>query len=115
MAEIYRGTTPTIMCSVEMDLTDYSCYLSVGPKARKPFFTVDNTQMAFDVDDSGEEPVSTLAYTLTQPQTLACKAGKSYVQLRVVKDGVALATDWGELEVGDVIQDGEVTDEYDTD
>ena len=62
-----------------------------------------------------ENDESTLAYTLTQEQTLACKSGKAYVQLRVIKDDVALASDWGELTVGDIIEDGEIADEYDTD
>lgn len=115
MATIYRGTTPTVTCTVEMDLTDYSCYLAFGAKAHKPYFVVDNEQMTLTVDTSGETPVSTLDYTLTQEQTLICKAGKSYVQLRVIKDDVALATDWGELTIGDVIEDGEIHDEYDTD
>lgn len=115
MATVYRGTTPTVTCTVEMDLTDYSCYLAFGPKAHKPYFVVDNEQMTFSVDTSGEVPVSTLEYTLTQEQTLLCKAGKSYAQLRVIKDEVALATDWGELTIGDIIEDGEITDEYDTD
>lgn len=115
MADIYRGTTPTVECTVDMDLTDYSCYLAIGLKPHKPYFVADNEQMTIDVDTSGEVPVSTLEYTLTQEQTLACKAGKGYVQLRVIKDDVALATDWGELAIGDIIEDGEIHDEYDTD
>lgn len=112
---IYRGTTPTVTCTVGMDLTDYSCYMALGPKAGKPYFVADNEQMEFSVDTSGEAPVSTLAYTLTQEQTLKCKGGKCFVQLRVIKDAVALATDWGELTVGDIIEDGAIADEYDTD
>ena len=50
-----------------------------------------------------------------QEQTLQCKAGKSYVQLRVIKDDVALATNWGELVINDIIEDGEIHDDYDTD
>ena len=115
MGTVYRGTTPTVTCTVDMDLTDYSCYMAIGTKAGKPWFVVDNTQMDFSVDTSGETPVSTLAYTLTQEQTLKCKAGASYVQLRVIKDGNALATDWGKLTVGDIIEDGVIHDEYDTD
>ena len=112
---VYRGTTPTVTCTVDMDLTDYSCYLSLGSKAHKPYFTADNEQMGFDVDVSGETPVSTLTYTLTQEQTLSCKGGKCYVQLRVIKDDKALATDWGEVSIGEIIKDGMIHDDYDTD
>ena len=115
MATVYRGTTPTVICTVDMDLTDYSCYMAFGTKAGKPYFVVDNTQMDFSVDTSGETPVSTLEYTLTQEQTLKCKAGKTYVQLRVIKNDTALATQWGELVIGDVIEDGVIHDEFDTD
>ena len=115
MPTIYRGTTPTVTCTVEMDLTDYSCYLAIGAKAGKPYLVADNEQMTLDVDTSGETPVSTLVFTLTQEQTLSCKGGKCNVQLRVIKDAVALATDWGELAIGDIIEDGEIEDEYDTD
>lgn len=114
LATVYRGTTPSVTCTVEMDLTDYSCYMAFGSKAHKPYFVADNEQMDFSVDTSGEVPISTLVYTLTQEQTLLCKAGKSYVQLRVIKDGTALATDWGELRIGEIIEDGEIHDEYDT-
>lgn len=112
---IYRGTTPTVICTVEMDLTDYSCYLSIGAKANKPWFTADNRQMTLVVDTSGDVPVSTLSFTLTQQQTLSCKDGSAYIQLRIIKDDVALATDWGELLIGGIIEDGEITDDYDTD
>ena len=114
-ATVYRGTTPTVTCTVDMDLTDFSCYMAFGSKAHKPYFVADNEQMGFTVDTSGEVPVSTLTYTLTQEQTLQCKAGKSYVQLRVIKDDVALATNWGELVINDIIEDGEIHDDYDTD
>ena len=114
-AQIYRGTTPTVTCTVEMDLTDYSCYLALGTKPKKPYFVADNEQMFFSVDTSGETPISTLTYTLTQDQTLACKGGKCYIQLRVIKDETALATNWGELNIGEIIEDGEITDDYDTD
>jgi hypothetical protein len=114
-AVFYRGTTPSITCEVEMDLTDWSCYLSVGPKENKPWFTADNSQMTIDVDASGETPVSTLVFTLTQAQTLACKTSDAHIQLRAIKDGTALATDWGEITIGGIIKDGAITDDYDTD
>lgn len=114
--DFYRGTTESFFCEVDgLDLTDYTCYLSIGSKAGKPYFTMDNSQMTLDVDTSGEQPVSNLTFTATQEQTLACKAGKTNVQIRVIKDDDALATNWGELVVGDIIKNGVITDDYDTD
>lgn len=111
-ASITRGTTPVITLTVEgMDLTDYSCYLSVGAKAGKAWFTADNEQMVFGYDGTD----STLTYTLTQAQTLACKAGAAYIQLRCVKDDYAAASGWASVEILPIILDGEVADEYDTD
>lgn len=115
MADIYRGTTPTIVCTVAMDLTDYSCYLAIGARENRPYFIADNEQMTIDVDTSGDVPVSTLGFTLTQEQTLLCKSGDAFAQLRVIKNDVALATDWGAINVGGIIEDGEITDDYDTD
>ena len=111
MASITRGTTPTVTCTVGMDLTDYSCYLSIGKKAKSPWMTADNEQMEFGVS----EGTSTLAFTLTQAQTLACKAGPAQIQLRVVKDGVAIASDMAPITIDDIIKDGEIEDVYDTD
>jgi len=104
---ITRGTTPSITVTVPMNLEGYTCYLSIGRKPRAPFFTADNSQM---VAEYGE--TSTLTFTLTQEQTLACKAGKAFVQLRIIDGDAALASTMGEVEVFDVVKDGVITDEY---
>lgn len=104
---ITRGTTPSIPVTVPMDLTGYTCYLSIGKKARSPYFTADNSQM---VATYGE--TSTLVFTLTQEQTLACKAGIAYVQLRLIDGETALASTMGEIQVFDVVKDGEIEDVY---
>lgn len=104
---IVRGTTPSISIKVPMDLTGYSCYLSIGKRARDPWFTADNTQMEAAY---GEESI--LIFTLTQEQTLLCKAGEACIQLRVIEGERALASNMANITIADVIKDGEIVDEY---
>lgn len=110
MASITRGTTPEITCTVAgIDLTGYSCYLTIGRREKSPWLTADNTQMTLEL--VGED--SKLTYRLTQEQTLACGTGSAMIQLRCIKDGLAVASGIGEIEVDGIIKDGEITDEYD--
>lgn len=104
---ITRGTTPSITVTVPMDLTGYTCFLSIGRKPKAPYLTADNRQM---VAEYGE--TSTLTFTLTQEQTLACKAGKALVQLRIIDGDAALASTMAEVEIFDIVEDGVITDEY---
>ena len=104
---ITRGTTPSITVTVPMDLTGYTCYLSIGRKPKAPYFTADNSQMTATFGET-----STLTFTLTQEQTLACKAGKAFVQLRIIDGDAALASTMGEVEIFDVVKDGVIQDEY---
>lgn len=107
MASITRGTTPSVTVRVPMDLTDYTCYLSFGEE-RKPWITADNSQMEAEY---GQEE-SVLVFTLTQKQTLALKSASALVQLRLIKDDVALATNMAMVDVGDIIQGGVIEDAY---
>ena len=106
-AEIYRGTTPTITCTVTdaeghaVDLTGHTCFFSIG-KPGKPLLTVSNSQMVI----AG----GTVAVTLTQEQTLALPKGTTTMQLRAVDDGVAIATEAEELNVMPVIYEEEIDD-----
>lgn len=104
---ITRGTTPSITVRVPMDLTGYTCYLSIGKKARSPYLTADNSQMSATYGDE-----SVLVFTLTQEQTLACKAGSAYVQLRIIDGEDALASTMEQIEVFDIVRDGEIEDAY---
>lgn len=106
-AGITRGTTPSITVTVPMDLTGYTCILSIGKKQRTPYVTVDNAQMTATYGET-----STLVFTLTQKQTLACKAGTAYVQLRLIDGDTALASTMSEMEVYDIVKDGEIVDAY---
>jgi hypothetical protein len=105
MAGITRGTTPNIVVTVPMDLTGYTCFLSIGKVPGEPYFTVGNEQMTAEYGE-----VTKLTCTLTQEQTLACSAGSAYIQLRIVDDGAALASVMAVIEVLDVIQGGVIVD-----
>jgi len=104
---VTRGTTPSITVTVPMDLTGYTCYLSIGKKPRAPYLTASNDQMTATYGET-----STLVFTLTQEQTLACKAGTAYVQLRLIDGDAALASTMAEVEIFDIVKDGEIKDEY---
>lgn len=107
MPTIYRGTTPTITCTVTddegntLDLTGYTLYFSIG-KAKNPQLTVTNGQMSVTS--------SAAAVTLTQEQTLALKKGDTYMQLRGVDGDVAIATEMDPLTVADIIYEEEIED-----
>lgn len=105
MAGITRGTTPNIVVTVPMDLTGYSCYLSIGKVPGEPYVTVDNSQMMADYG-----PETKLTFKLTQEQTLDCSSGDAYLQLRLVDNDTAMATTMGKIDVLDVIQDGVIVD-----
>lgn len=104
---ITRGTTPSITVSVPMNLEGYTCYLSVGKKLHAPYFTADNSQMSAIYDET-----STLVFNLTQEQTLACKPGAAYIQLRFIEGSTALASTIGTIEVFDIVKDGAIEDVY---
>ena len=109
VGNITRGTTPTIEIEVDIDLTDYTCVLSIG-KYGKPYVTVDNSQMTMAVSDGA----STCAFKLTQAQSLACKKGSAIFQMRAVKDADAIVTEPIDVEIIDVIDQRVIEDIYDT-
>ncbi len=106
MSDIFRGTTPTISVTVNLDLTGYTCYLAIGRRANHAQVVVDNTQMTITVDAG----VSTLAYTLTQEQTLSLSEGDAQMQLRIIDGDTALASEWVSVSIGGILQDGVITD-----
>lgn len=104
MAQITRGTTPRIEIEVDVDLTDYTSYLSIG-KVGEELLTIDTTQ-----HEAGEEGKSVLRFDLTQQQTLSLPKGSMKMQVRAIKNDDAIATDLMELKVLDVIKDGVIVD-----
>lgn len=103
MISIRRGTTPTVKVTVGMDLTGYACYLSVGAD-KFDKVTLDNSQMQMSVDEGS----TVLDFTFTQKQTLSLTKGQSRMQLRLVKGDVALASEMTEINVTEIIKDGEL-------
>ena len=105
MAFIIRGTTPQVTCNVAgIDLTQFSCFVSIGATNR-PKFTVTDVATEFDGDNTA------VTFGLTQEQTLSLHEGVTCVQLRAIKDGHAVASGEVELEVlpvilNEVINDG---------
>lgn len=120
MATIVRGTTPTITVEVSgIDLTGYTCHLGFGRLRRgsvfaAPWCVADNDQMTLTVGtetvDGESVTVSTLAYVLTQDQTLAMEPGQGYAQLRYIDGTDASASLAAPYEVADCIEDGVITD-----
>ena len=104
-AGITRGTTPIIAVTVPMDLTGYTCYLTIGKVPGEPYVTVDNSQMTAEYGE-----VTKLTYTLTQEQTLDCAAGDAYIQLRLIDNASALASSMGAIEIFDVLRGGVIAD-----
>ena len=95
-----RGTTPTFAFEVDCDLTGWEVYATFGQGR------VEVTRT--DVEVEPAEGGCTASVTLTQAETLLFKAGEAQAQLRAVKDGVAVATDVLDFEVGKIVLDGEI-------
>ena len=106
MVGITRGTTPVVVVTAPMDLTGYTCYLSIGKVTGEPYVTIDNTQMI--AAEYG--PESKLTFELTQEQTLDCSAGDAYVQVRLIDNDNAMATTMGKIDILDLILDGVIVD-----
>lgn len=94
---IMRGAIEEVIVSIDDDCVGHTCYLSIGD-AKKCFVTV--TQRAIVPTDAGCE----IVFSLTQEDTLACKAGKWSMQMRTVEDETAaFATEWIPVEIGEAI------------
>ena len=61
---ITRGTTPSITVTVPMDLTGYTCFLSIGRKPKTPYLTASNDQMTATY---GETSTSSLPSRRSRP------------------------------------------------
>lgn len=97
-----RGTTPAITLTVDMDLTTWTVYVTL--KNAKNTLTLGNDALTMEYADSK----TTIAFALTQAQTLAFSVGTCEVQVRAIHDGTAIATDIQTLDVGRILKDGEI-------
>ena len=83
-----------------MDLREWSVYITLKNGVKQ--LTFENDEVSIDYADG----ISTLRFVLTQEQTLSFKTGECEVQLRAAKDGSAVASDIGTVEVERIIMGG---------
>lgn len=94
-----RGTTPTLTLTVDADIVDWTVYASFRTNGKVYTFANDRLQM------TSEDDVTTILLTLTQEETLAMH-GSAEVQIRAIKDGMAIATDIAKVDVGRILKEG---------
>ena len=95
-----RGTTPTITLTVDADLTGHAVYVTLRAPHREPL-TLENDRLTQTVI----EGITTLEFTLTQEETLSF-CGPCEVQVRAIKNGVAIATNIGTVDVNRILLEG---------
>lgn len=97
---MYRGTTPTLSFELPFDVSEAtSLYITISQR-------YDNIQIEKSLEDcSVDGTIATVS--LTQEETLRLVPDKPvFIQVRVVKDGVAMASDMIKTTVKDVLKDG---------
>lgn len=105
-----RGTTPTITLTVDgFDLTDKSVEIYIREKDASGD-PITYTEQDQQVNIQHTEAGTSIYLTLSQEETLAMKAGKSYqVQVRWIGDnGVAEATEKETFIIGEIMKDAEI-------
>lgn len=95
-----RGTTPAIVLTVDMDLTAYTVYVTL--KSHSKSLTVTNDGLTMEYANSK----TTIAFSLTQQQTLDFSVGTCEVQVRAIHDGTAIATDIQTVDIGRILKEG---------
>lgn len=97
-----RGTTPTISLTVNANIVDWTMYVTFANGGNIVTFEDDRLVKILN----GEQTI--IEFTLTQEETLAFAVGSVEVQIRAIKDGVAMATNIDKLDVNRIILDGEI-------
>lgn len=95
-----RGTTPAIVLTVDMDITSYTVYVTLKNRSNELTLTNDAVVMEF------EDGKTSIAFSLTQEQTLKFGAGTCDVQVRAIHDGTAIATDIKTMDVNRILKEG---------
>lgn len=95
-----RGTTPAIVLTVDMDLTGWTVYVTLKKGGKE--LTLLNDALTMEYQNSK----TTIAFSLSQQQTLDFSVGTCEVQVRAVHDGTAIATDIQSLDVGRILKEG---------
>lgn len=83
-----RGTTPDYVLTLDgVDLSDQTVYVTI--KQCQKLLTKTGDELTIAVDETG----STIAFALTQEDTLGLSVGSASIQVRFIgADGVAWAT-----------------------
>ena len=101
---IARGTTPTLTFTITeddgtaFDLTGYNVYLTFKSNSNEQTFTNDRLLIV----------ANAVSITLTQEETLKFRQSFN-VQLRFIKNGVALATAITSTSIYDILKDGVIS------
>lgn len=95
-----RGTTPAIVLTVDMDITSYTVYVTL--KNRSAELTLTNGAIVMEYEDDK----TSIAFSLTQEQTLKFGTGTCEVQVRAIHDGTAIATDIKTMDVNRILKEG---------
>ena len=95
-----RGTTPAITLTVDYDVTAWTVYVTL--KNGGNVLTLENDALTMEYANSK----TTIAFSLTQEQTLAFSVGTCEVQVRAIHDGTAIATNIQKLDVARILKDG---------
>lgn len=95
-----RGTTPAIVLTVDYNLVGWTIYVTL--KNGGNMLTLENDALTVDYANSK----TTIAFSLSQEQTLAFGIGTCEVQVRAIHDGTAIATDIQKLDVLRILKDG---------
>ena len=95
-----RGTTPAITLTVDMDITSWTVYVTLKKGGKQLTLLNDALTMSY------ADGKTTIAFALTQQQTLDFSVGSCEVQVRAVHDGTAIATDIQSLDVGRILKEG---------
>lgn len=101
-----RGTTPTITLTVDKDVSTWTLYATFRSGMHN--VTLENDRMTVELEPATEteEAKTLITVTLTQEETLSLGVGNAEVQVRAIKDGIAIATDIKNIDVGRIIKDG---------
>lgn len=99
-----RGTTPTITLTVDADIADWTMYVTLSNGGNLLTFEDDRLTKTL------EGPQTVIHFELTQEETLAFSVGSVEIQIRAIKDGVAIATNIEKMDVNRIILDGEINE-----
>jgi len=95
-----RGTTPAIVLTVDMDISSWTVYVTLKKGAK--ILTLENERLTMDYANSK----TSIAFALTQQETLDFSTGTCEVQVRAIHEGTAIATDIEKIDVARILKEG---------